>query len=111
MVEPNVLGMGTFALGDLMTTKPYVAGSAYIDRMGDYCGSCAFDPQKDCPIRSLYWAFLERHRDRLRGNPRLSIAASSSAKRSKTQRAADRAVFERVGTALFAGRVLRPGDG
>ena len=30
VVEPNVLGMGTFALGDLMTTKPYIAGSNYI---------------------------------------------------------------------------------
>ena len=33
VVEPNVLGMGTFALGTAMMTKPYVAGSAYINRM------------------------------------------------------------------------------
>ena len=26
VVEPNVLGMGTFATGDLMITKPYVSG-------------------------------------------------------------------------------------
>ena len=42
VVEPNVLGMGTFALGDLFMTKPYVSGSAYIHRMSDYCKSCAF---------------------------------------------------------------------
>ncbi|MCA8955036.1 MAG: cryptochrome/photolyase family protein, partial [Planctomycetes bacterium] len=49
VVEPNVLGMGTFAVGDLMTTKPYVAGSNYIDKMSDYCDGCAFDPKKTCP--------------------------------------------------------------
>jgi len=44
VVEPNVLGMGTWSLGPLMTTKPYVSGSAYIDRRGDFCADCAFDP-------------------------------------------------------------------
>jgi deoxyribodipyrimidine photolyase-like uncharacterized protein len=32
----SVLGMGAFAVYDLMTTNPHVAGSAYLDRMGDY---------------------------------------------------------------------------
>ena len=36
VVEPNVLGMGTFAVGDIMTTKPYVSGAGYISRMSDY---------------------------------------------------------------------------
>ncbi len=110
VVEPNVLGMGTFAVGDLMTTKPYVAGSAYIDRMSDYCGSCAFNPKKDCPIRSLYWAFFERHRATLQGNPRLAVPLASSAKRSADQQQADRSVFERVGRELRAGRMVRPDD-
>ena len=60
VVEPNVLGMGTFAASDLMTTKPYVSGSNYINKMSDYCESCAFDPKKDCPITPLYWQFLAR---------------------------------------------------
>ena len=55
---PNVLGMGTFGLGDLFTTKPYVSGAAYVDRMSDYCGDCAFSPKRDCPITPLYWHFL-----------------------------------------------------
>lgn len=37
VVEPNVLAMGTYAAGEVMTTKPYVSGSAYIDRMSDHC--------------------------------------------------------------------------
>lgn len=60
VVEPNVLGMGTFAAGAVMTTKPYVSGSAYISRMSDYCEDCAFDPKDTCPLRVLYWAFLVR---------------------------------------------------
>ena len=46
VVEPNVLGMGTFALGTAMMTKPYVAGSAYINRMSDHCGACQFHHRK-----------------------------------------------------------------
>ncbi|MCA8948231.1 MAG: cryptochrome/photolyase family protein [Planctomycetes bacterium] len=106
VVEPNVLGMGTFAVGDVMTTKPYVAGSAYVDRMSDYCGSCAFDPKKTCPLRALYWAFLERHRERLADNPRLAVPLASAAKRSAAQRAGDAAVFEAVASVLAAGREL-----
>jgi deoxyribodipyrimidine photolyase-related protein len=61
VVEPNVLGMGTYALAGLMTTKPYVSGAAYINRMSDYCSLCSFNPKTDCPFTSLYWAFLARH--------------------------------------------------
>ena len=49
VVEPNVLGMGTFGAGDVMTTKPYVSGAAYIDRMSDYCAGCAVRPGEDLP--------------------------------------------------------------
>ena len=35
VVEPNVIGMGTFGVGDLMVTKPYVSGAAYILKMSD----------------------------------------------------------------------------
>ena len=30
VVEPNVLGMASWSVGDLMMTKPYVSGAAYI---------------------------------------------------------------------------------
>ena len=58
VVEPNVLGMSTFSLGPLFTTKPYVSGSGYIHRMSDYCKGCRYDPNTTCPFRGLYWAFL-----------------------------------------------------
>jgi deoxyribodipyrimidine photolyase-related protein len=108
VVEPNVLGMGTFALGDLFTTKPYVSGAAYLDRMSDFCGGCRFSPKRDCPVTPLYWAFLARHRKRLAGNPRLILPLRSLAKRSPEQRAADARVFERVSEALAVGKELAP---
>lgn len=108
VVEPNVLGMGTFAAGDVMTTKPYVAGSAYIDRMSDYCGNCEFNPKKNCPIRSLYWAFLDRHREPLAETKRLTMPLASLRKRGEEQRAADQAVFEWVREALEKGTRLTP---
>ncbi len=108
VVEPNVLGMGTFSVGELMTTKPYVAGSAYIDKMSDYCGSCAFHPKKTCPITSLYWAFLARHEEALSGVERARLQLASVRKRSAAKKEADQATFRRVRDALAKGRTLSP---
>ncbi len=58
VVEPNVLGMGTYAVGPLMTTKPYISGANYINRMGNFCDSCRFDPSKTCPYNSDVLGFL-----------------------------------------------------
>ncbi len=110
VVEPNVLGMGAFATGTLMITKPYVSGAAYIHRMSDYCAGCAFHPKKDCPITPMYWAFLQRHRASLEGNPRMAMPLASCARRSDAQRQRDAAVFERVGELLTAGGLVRPDD-
>ncbi len=100
VVEPNVLGMGTFAAGDVMTTKPYIAGSAYIDKMSDYCADCRFTPGKDCPLTALYWAFLARHARELDGNQRMLMPLRSLAKRSAEKRAEDAAAFESWKTRL-----------
>jgi deoxyribodipyrimidine photolyase-related protein len=108
VVEPNVLGMASFALGDAMTTKPYVSGSAYLAKMGDHCETCAFDPARDCPITALYWAFLARHEEALRGVERMALPLRSLAKRKTEQKAADRATYERVLEALQRGEVLEP---
>jgi deoxyribodipyrimidine photolyase-related protein len=110
VVEPNVLGMGTFAAGDVMTTKPYVSGAAYIHKMSDYCSSCAFDPKKDCPITHLYWQFLERNADKLADNQRLSLPLASLRKRSESRKDQDRRVFEWVRDHLDQGERLDPDD-
>lgn len=109
VVEPNVVAMGTFGTGEVMTTKPYVAGSAYIDKMSDYCEGCRFDPKKTCPFPSMYWAYLGRHREALAGVARLKLPLASEGKRTPAQRAHDRGVFERVQRALLRGEELDPG--
>ena len=73
---PNVIGMSQFADGGLMGSKPYAAGGAYINRMSNYCRGCQYDVKKRtgvgaCPFNSLYWDFLARHRELLKGNQRL----------------------------------------
>ena len=75
---PNTLGMATFADGGRMASKPYAASGAYIDRMSDFCGRCAYDVKLksgpgSCPFNRLYWAFLLRNRQKLEGNPRLAM--------------------------------------
>ena len=108
VVEPNVLGMGTFGLGDLFTTKPYVSGSAYIDRMSDFCETCAFSPKRDCPATSLYWRFLERNEHVLRDTPRIAMPLRSLARRSPEQRERDGRVERWARSTLQAGAKLEP---
>ena len=76
VMPANVVGMSQHADGGAMATKPYVSGGAYIDRMSDYCGGCRYNPKHRtgpdaCPFTAGYWAFLDRNREKLAGNPRL----------------------------------------
>ncbi|MEB3333699.1 MAG: cryptochrome/photolyase family protein [Cyanobacteriota bacterium] len=75
VMVPNVLGMVLYADGGWLATKPYAAGPAYLDRMGDHCAHCRYNPKQKtgpdaCPFQALYWAFQSRHADRFRGHPR-----------------------------------------
>lgn len=79
---PNVIGMGMWADGGAMATKPYVSGGAYINRMSDYCRDCQFNPrlrvgETACPFTSLYWDFIARHSEPLGSNPRMARAVRS----------------------------------
>lgn len=73
---PNTLGMSQFADGGLLGSKPYAASGNYINKMSDYCAGCRYDVKEKtgegaCPFNPLYWNFLVRNEDRLRGNPRM----------------------------------------
>jgi deoxyribodipyrimidine photolyase-related protein len=88
---PNVLGMSQYADDGLLATKPYCASGAYIQRMSDYCRDCRFDPKRAtgddaCPFTTLYWDFLARNQDRLRGNRRMNLQLSNLDKKSRAER-------------------------
>ena len=78
-----------------MSSKPYAASGAYINRMSDYCGRCAYDVkdrlgERACPFNALYWDFLLRHEGRLKRNPRMampyrSLDAMAGSERSAIQ--------------------------
>ena len=92
VVEPNVLGMASFADGGLTATKPYVSGAAYINRMSDYCRHCALDPKRSigpgsCPFTAFYWSFLERHEELLSSNPRMRMPYNTMRRKSAKERA------------------------
>jgi deoxyribodipyrimidine photolyase-related protein len=77
VMVPNVIGMGLHADGGAMMSKPYAAGGAYISRMGSYCKSCVYDPKlrvgdTACPFTTLYWDFLDRHKETFAKNHRMS---------------------------------------
>ena len=79
---PNVIGMSQYADGGMIASKPYAGGGAYIDRMSDYCGRCRYNVKQKtgpdaCPFNALYWDFLARHEDRLRGNMRMRTIYAS----------------------------------
>jgi deoxyribodipyrimidine photolyase-related protein len=76
VMVPNVIGMGVHADGGRLMTKPYAAGGAYINRMTQYCKGCAYDPKlrvgdNACPFTTLYWDFLDRHRETFAKNHRM----------------------------------------
>lgn len=75
---PNVRGMVMHADGGLLGSKPYAASGKYINRMSDYCKQCRYNVQKTteedaCPFNSLYWHFVDRHREQFRNNPRMGM--------------------------------------
>jgi deoxyribodipyrimidine photolyase-related protein len=75
---PNTHGMALHADGGLMASKPYAASGNYINKMSDYCGSCAYkvaekSGPKACPFNYLYWDFIARNRERLAANPRMAL--------------------------------------
>lgn len=76
VMVPNVIGMGVHADDGRMMTKPYISAGAYIKKMTNYCNGCAFNPSKRtgddaCPFTTLYWNFLDEHKDTFSSNQRM----------------------------------------
>lgn len=78
VMQTNVLGMGQFADGGLLASKPYASSANYIHKMSDYCANCPYDYREKigenaCPFNYLYWDFLARHENKLRSQGRMNL--------------------------------------
>jgi len=75
---PNTRGMSQFGDNGIIASKPYNSSGAYINRMSDYCADCHYKVKEKvgddaCPFNSLYWHFMDRHKDKFGNNPRIGM--------------------------------------
>ncbi|MEM9165210.1 MAG: cryptochrome/photolyase family protein, partial [Cyanobacteria bacterium P01_F01_bin.4] len=99
VMQTNVIGMGLFADGGILATKPYAASANYINRMSDYCKGCQYNPKarigdNACPFNALYWNFLDRHRDKLQSQGRMNFILKNLDRMSAEERAEIRQIAE-----------------
>lgn len=90
---PNTLGMALHGDNGLMASKPYAASGKYIQRQGNHCKACRYDPKQTtgeaaCPYNSLYWHFIDRHKDYLTKNARMGLIVGGWKKRDASDRKA-----------------------
>jgi deoxyribodipyrimidine photolyase-related protein len=93
---PNTLGMSQHGDGGIIGTKPYVASGNYIDRMSDHCRLCRYNPklavgEDACPFTTLYWDYLDRHRETFSANFRMRQQYMNLGRKSPEELAAIRA--------------------
>jgi deoxyribodipyrimidine photolyase-related protein len=80
VMVPNVYSMSQFADGGLVTTKPYISGSNYIQKMSDY------KKAPWCEVwDGLYWRFILNHKEKFRKNPRSSMMVNLVEKMDKSK--------------------------
>jgi deoxyribodipyrimidine photolyase-related protein len=96
VMVPNVMGMSQFADGGGFTSKPYISGGAYIQRMSDHCRHCPLDPgarsgERACPFTVAYWDFVDRHQERFERHPRMAVVVKAWRDRPAAEQAAVRA--------------------
>ena len=78
VMQTNVIGMGQFADGGILASKPYAASANYINKMSNYCKQCHYEPtertgERACPFNLFYWDFLDRNRAKLTSQGRMSF--------------------------------------
>jgi len=110
---PNVMGMASFADGGSLASKPYAASGKYINRQGDYCQHCPYNPRLDtgpkaCPLNSLYWAFIDRHAAQFEKLPRMQMMLRTWARMAPDKQAALRLQAEQFLAQLDSTCVAAP---
>ncbi|QZZ22037.1 cryptochrome/photolyase family protein [Leptothermofonsia sichuanensis E412] len=93
VMQTNVIGMGLFADGGVLASKPYAASANYINRMSDYCHQCRYSARdrtgdNACPFNFFYWDFLDRHREKLSSQGRMGFILKNLDKISPAERQA-----------------------
>ncbi len=81
VMVPNVYSMALYADGGLITTKPYISGSAYIIKMSNFKKgewSLIWD--------ALFWTFVGKHYDLLSREGRLGFVGINYAKMSEEKK-------------------------
>ena len=84
---PNTAGMALHADNGAMASKPYAASGKYIQKQGNHCAQCRYNPSKmtgddACPYNSLYWHFIDRHAEYLEKNARMGLILANWRKRN-----------------------------
>ncbi|MCA9027702.1 MAG: cryptochrome/photolyase family protein [Planctomycetaceae bacterium] len=98
---PNTLGMSQYGDGGIVGTKPYCASGNYINKMSNCCSDCRFNPkeatgEKACPFTTLYWDFLDRHRDQFSKNARMKFQMKNLDRKDEQEMRAIRLQASRV---------------
>jgi deoxyribodipyrimidine photolyase-related protein len=79
VMVPNVYGMTQFADGGIMTSKPYISGSNYLLKMGDWDKKITLTLPTNETVSwaavwdGLFWRFMHTHRSFFSKNPRLGM--------------------------------------
>lgn len=93
VMQTNVIGMGQFADGGKLASKPYAASANYINKMSDYCSNCQYDRSSrsqanSCPFNFFYWNFIDRHQENLKSLGRMNLVLANL-KRISTEELAE----------------------
>ncbi|TVQ44074.1 MAG: cryptochrome/photolyase family protein [Gloeocapsa sp. DLM2.Bin57] len=85
VMQTNVLGMGQFADGGILASKPYAASANYIHKMSNYCDRCVYNyrhrtGESACPFNFFYWDFLDRHQQQLKSLGRMNLVLANLSK-------------------------------
>lgn len=69
VMVPNVYGMGQFADGGVLSTKPYISSSNYVVKMSNFRANKTWTE----PWDALYWRFISSNQTYFLRNPRSAM--------------------------------------
>ncbi len=98
VMVPNVYSMALYADGGILTTKPYIASSNYLRKMGDFKAGPWCET-----LDSLFWNFVGTHYHALQNEGRLGFIGAQYRRMPNEKRAEHAARAKRFLDRLIAG--------